>query len=257
MDRHPFFMKRAPEPGEELHPMLEGLQQLKFDPAENTTEELAEKYKEDGNYYMKLKKYRIAIMNYTEGIHFKHDNAELSASMLNNRSAAHFFLQNYRSSMMDAKKALTYKPVYPKVMIRIVKCMLELKKYEDACKQIEEFLIQDPTNKELIEFQKDAVTKRTAKQRDERKLQMAEKKKRQEFQTVVQALINRKAKFEEVKGGDLSSKLTPDIIKPIVEPLENHPVSLDKHGILYWPVIFCYPEYQLSDLQQQLSEDIT
>lgn len=40
MDKHPFFMKKAPEPGEELHPLLEGIQQLKYDPAENTAEGL-------------------------------------------------------------------------------------------------------------------------------------------------------------------------------------------------------------------------
>lgn len=91
-------MKKAPEPGEEVHPMLEGLQQLKFDPENNTPFELAEKYKEDGNYWLKHKKYRIAIVNYTEGILQQHENNEMKANLYNNRSAAHFFLQNYRSS---------------------------------------------------------------------------------------------------------------------------------------------------------------
>lgn len=31
-------MKKTPEPGEELHPLYEGLQQLKYDPNENTPE---------------------------------------------------------------------------------------------------------------------------------------------------------------------------------------------------------------------------
>lgn len=38
MQKHPFFMKNAPEPGDELHPLYEGLQQLKYDPNENTPE---------------------------------------------------------------------------------------------------------------------------------------------------------------------------------------------------------------------------
>lgn len=38
MEKHPFFMKKPPEPGEELHPLLEGIQQLKYDPEENTAE---------------------------------------------------------------------------------------------------------------------------------------------------------------------------------------------------------------------------
>ncbi|CAD7012812.1 unnamed protein product [Ceratitis capitata] len=50
MDKHPFFMKNTPQPGDEVHPMFEGLQKLKYDPEENTAEELALNYKEDGNF---------------------------------------------------------------------------------------------------------------------------------------------------------------------------------------------------------------
>lgn len=89
-------MKEAPKDGDELHPLMEGMQQLKYDPLENTHEELAATYKEDGNFYMKNKKYRMAILSYTEGIKFKIDNAELNATLHNNRSAANFFLKNYR-----------------------------------------------------------------------------------------------------------------------------------------------------------------
>lgn len=257
MEKHPFFMKRAPEPGEELHPMLEGLQQLKFDPDDNSPDELAEKYKEDGTYWLKHKKYRIAVMNYTEGIHTKCPNEELMANLYNNRSAAHFFLQNYRSSISDARLALKHKADYTKAKIRILKCLMELKKYDEACKDVQEFLTCDPTNKDFIDLQKQAITKKTEKQRDERKTQMLEKKKRQEFQTLVHALMQRKVKFEEVRNGDLGSKLTPEFLRPKVDPLEYHPVSLDNQGNVYWPVIFCYPEYQLTDLQQQLIETIT
>jgi Cns1/TTC4 Wheel domain len=247
-------MKKAPEPGDELHPMLEGLQQLKYDPEENTAEELADKYKEDGNYWMKAKKYRISIMTYTEGLEQKHENQELIANLYNNRSAAHFFLQNYRSSFDDARLALKHKPDYHKVKMRILKCLLELKKFEDACKEVEKFLIEDPTSKELIDFQKLAIIKKTEKMRNERKSQMEEKKRRQEFQTLVQVLIQRKVKFEEIQSNELSSQLTLEIIRPKIEPLENHPVKLDKQGTVHWPAVFCYPEFQISDIQQQINE---
>lgn len=247
-------MKKAPEPGDDVHPMLEGLQQLKFDPEDNTPEELAEKYKEDGNYWLKHKKYRIAVMNYTEGLQQKLDNQELIANLYNNRSAAHFFLQNYRSAISDARLALQHKTDYTKAKLRILKCLMELKKYEEACKNVQEFLAEDPTNKDFIDIQKLAIEKKTEKLRDERKIQMSEKKKRQDFQTLVQALIQRKVKFEEIRNKDLSSDLTPEILKPKVEPLEYHPISLDKHGTVNYPAIFCYPEYQLTDLQQQLNE---
>lgn len=254
MEKHPFFMKKAPEPGDEIHPMLEGLQQLKFDTEDNTPFELAEKYKEDGNYWIKHKKFRIAIMNYTEALQQKLDDSEMNASLYNNRSAAHFFLKNYRSSICDAELALRQKRNYPKVKIRLLKCKMELKKYEEVCKHVEEFLSEDPTNKELIDIQKVAIAKKAEILRNERKNQLQEKKKRQEFQTLVQALIQRKAKFEEIRHRDLSSSLTPEIIKPKIDPLENHSVSIDSHGTVYWPIVFCYPEYQLTDIQQQVHE---
>lgn len=251
-------MKKAPEPGDEIHPMMEGLQQLKFDPEDNTPDELAEKYKEDGNYWLKHKKYRMAVMNYTEGIRQKPENQEIVANLFNNRSAAQFFLKNYRSSIVDAKSALQHKRDYAKAKLRILKCLLELKKYDEACKEVQEFLSEDPTNKELIDIQKIAITKKTGKLRDERKLQMLEKAKRQAFQTLVQNLIQRKVKFEEIHKGDLSADLTPEILRPKVDPLEFHPVSLDNTtGNVFYPAIFCYPEFQLTDLQQQLSEMMT
>lgn len=250
-------MKRAPEPGEDVHPMMEGLQQLKFDPEDNSPDQLAEKYKEDGNYWLKHKKYRIAIMNYTEGITQKGEDKELSANLYNNRSAAQFFLKNYRSTIIDARKAIELKPDYTKAKLRILKCLIELKKYEEACQEAQVYLGEDPTNKELIDFQKLAITKKTEKLRDERKTQMAEKKKRQEFQTLVQVLMQRKVKFEELRNGNISSDLTPEILQPKVDPLEYHSVSLDKHGTVYYPGIFCYPEFQLTDIQQQMNEMIT
>lgn len=96
MDKHPFFMKKAPEAGDDLHPMLEGLQQLKYDPMENTTEDLANTYKEDGNFYLKHNKVRMAIFSYTEGVQLKCQNPEVNAVLYNNRSAAQYFLKNYR-----------------------------------------------------------------------------------------------------------------------------------------------------------------
>lgn len=35
MAKHPFFMKQCPQPGQDLHPLYEGLQKLKYDPEEN------------------------------------------------------------------------------------------------------------------------------------------------------------------------------------------------------------------------------
>lgn len=44
MEKHPFFMKKAPEPGDELSPLMEGLQQLKYGKDENTPEGMSLPY---------------------------------------------------------------------------------------------------------------------------------------------------------------------------------------------------------------------
>lgn len=253
-------MKKAPEPGEDVHPLTEALQQLKFDGELNSPEELAEKYKEDGNYWMKHKKYRIAIMSYTEGIiQQKHENMELLANLFNNRSAAHFFIQNYRSSCSDAQTALKYKPDYTKAKLRILRCNLLLNKFDNVLEDVKKFISEDPTNKDFIAIQKQAKDKKLEKLRDERKIQMNEKKKRQKFQSLVQALIQRKVKFEEIelRKETLSNLSSFDVIRPTIDPLLENPVTLDKDGTIYWPVVFCYPEFSITDIQQQVHEMAT
>lgn len=40
MEKHPFFMKSVPQPGEQVSPLMEGLQQLKYGTEDNTPEGL-------------------------------------------------------------------------------------------------------------------------------------------------------------------------------------------------------------------------
>uniref|UniRef100_A0A8D8M0U9 Tetratricopeptide repeat protein 4 n=2 Tax=Cacopsylla melanoneura TaxID=428564 RepID=A0A8D8M0U9_9HEMI len=96
MEKHPFFMTKFPGEGEEISPLVQGLQQLKYDPLENTPEELATTYKEEGNFNFKCKKYRNSIINYTEGLKIKCSDDDINAQLYNNRAAANFFLKNYR-----------------------------------------------------------------------------------------------------------------------------------------------------------------
>ena len=67
MEKHPFFAKEF-DGTKELSPMMKGLQDLKYSPEENTPAELAKNYKEDGNFNFKCKKYRLAVLAYTEGL---------------------------------------------------------------------------------------------------------------------------------------------------------------------------------------------
>jgi hypothetical protein len=50
---------------------MQGIQDLKYNPDENTFEELAVNYKDEGNFHFKNEKYRLAVANYTEGLRLK------------------------------------------------------------------------------------------------------------------------------------------------------------------------------------------
>lgn len=157
--KHPFFMKEPPKPGEEVHPLFEGMQKLKYDPEENTAEELALNYKDDGNWYMKYKKFRMAIIAYTEGLKFKCTNDELNAVLYNNRSAANYMLKNYRSALMDAKKALELKKDYIKCKNRAALCCSYLERFEECKNYCYELLEDDPMNEEISNLIIEITTK--------------------------------------------------------------------------------------------------
>lgn len=251
MEKHPFFMKKLPEPGEELHPMYEGLQKLKYDPEENTAEELAISYKEDGNWYMKHKKFRACILAYTEGLHFKSINAEVNSQLYNNRSAAHFFLGNYRSSYDDAVQAIKLKPDYVKAKWRAAQCSDKLDRYEQCIDLCDQIMHDDPKHQDAQRLRKSCHDRWQRKMRDDRKLSGEERKKRDAWDRVVDTIKTRKLKFEEIESGE---EITKKLLKPTYAPLEDHPVHMDLSGNLEWPLTFCYPEFMFSDYQQEVCE---
>uniref|UniRef100_A0A1L8DTZ6 Putative hsp90 co-chaperone cns1 n=1 Tax=Nyssomyia neivai TaxID=330878 RepID=A0A1L8DTZ6_9DIPT len=256
MEKHPFFMKRLPEIGEPVDPLVEGIQQLKYDPLENTPEELAENYKEDGNFHMKHRKYRISIFSYTEGISAKCTNNELNAALYNNRSAAHFFLRNYRSSLADAQKACELKVDYKKPMIRATKCAEALQKYDMCIELCDQVLMLDPTDMDTIALRQKCCTKKGEKEREERRLAAQEKKKIAQEQETIAKIKERAIRFVEIQSGTFKD-VTMEMLKPKYAPIEDFPVCLAPDGQLCWPVVFCFPEYNISDFQQQLDESFT
>lgn len=248
MDKHPFFMKTAPTDGEQLHPLMEGLQNLKYDPNENTAEELANNYKEDGNFYIKHKKYRMAVMSYTEGLNQKTGNNDIDSTLLNNRSAAHYMLKNYRSSIEDAQKCLELKSDYLKAKIRAAKCFNAIEKFDDCISLCDEILHDNTDNNEISELRKACVVAKTVKERNDRKKAAENRRKMQENQKLISEIKKRNIKFDG--EGELDEKK----IQPRLAPLVDFPVSLDVNGCLSWPIVFCYPEFLKSDFHQQIHE---
>lgn len=251
MEKHPFFMKKLPEPGEDLHPMYEGLQKLKYDPEENTKDELAINLKDDGNWYMKHKKFRACILAYTEGLHVKSANNEVNAQLYNNRSASHFFLKNYRSSYEDAMHALKLKPDYSKAKWRAAQCADKLDRFEQCVDLCDQLTQEDPKNEDAKRLRKACNDRMQRKMRDDRKLSAADRKKRDEWDRVIEIIKMRRLKFEDHSEGD---EITQKTLIPTYAPLEDHPVHRDMSGNLEWPVTFCYPEFMFSDYQQEVCE---
>merc|ERR1719300_383781 len=68
MMKHPFFVNQEAVDKGEMSPVIQGLADLKYREEDNTPLELAESYREDGNFNFKCKKFRCATLSYTEGL---------------------------------------------------------------------------------------------------------------------------------------------------------------------------------------------
>jgi len=255
MQQHPFFMKKVPEVGEPLPPMLEALQQLKYDPNENTTEDLAVSYKDDGNFNFKLKKYRFAIANYTEGLNQKCGNKDIDASLHLNRAAANFHLSNYRSSLNDSLLAAKLKPDYFKAIFRATECCLKLKRYSDGLQWCDYGLKLDSNSEALVKIRTELIQGQKKEVRDKRKAEANEKKEQMAINNLVSAFALRKIKTG-IKGKSDGQNISFDLSS--IEPC--HPAAHGKrvhlvNDSLVWPVLFLYPEFGETDFIQEFHED--
>jgi len=255
MEQHPFFMQKLPEEGEPLPPLLEAIQQLKYDPNENTSEELAISYKEDGNFNFKLKKYRFAIANYTEGLKLKSGNKDIDSNLHLNRAAAHFRLSNYRSSLNDSLLAAKLKPDYFKAVFRATECCLKLKRYSEGLQWCDYGITLDPNAVSLVKLRTELIQGQKKEERDKRKAEANEKKEQLQINQLVAAFALRGIKTG-IKGKSDGQQISFDLSS--IEPC--HPAALGKrvhlvNESLIWPVLFLYPEFGETDFIQEFHED--
>ncbi|CAG4939442.1 unnamed protein product [Colias eurytheme] len=250
MDKHPFFMKTAPS-GDELSPLAEGLAKLKYDPDENTPLELATNYKEDGNFNFKHKNYRLAILGYTEGIKIRSDDPEINASLYNNRAASHWHLKNYRSALFDSEKALTFNSNHDKARLRAAKSAMEIGMYEKCIEHCEK-LLEKSSDKDVLDLLNMAKKKKMLKERDERKKERTSKKNQEQKDAIIKAIIERGIKLSNCEDEDDIdlSKLEPTL------PGAHDAIVHIEDGILKWPVLLLYPEYQMTDFIKGCPENV-
>lgn len=243
MDKHPFFMKEVPESGEISSPLVEGLQQLKYSPEENTPEELALAYKEDGNFNFNCKQYRKAIISYTEGLKLNFNNPHLKAQLYNNRAAAHMFLENYRSCYNDCKLAVEQMPDYMKAKKRLAQACIGLNRF-DECIEICDSLLLTSNDNDVLKYKQEALKGKKIVERNRRKKQAMQKVEASEDNKLKQMIEERGIKFYS----------EPFWKKP--ESEVPHKVHFEDNNLI-WPVALLYPEYKTSDIIENFHEDST
>ncbi|KAK0082164.1 hypothetical protein PV325_010942 [Microctonus aethiopoides] len=255
MEKHPFFMKQTPELGTEVSPLMEGLQQLKYGEDDNTPEELATNYKDDGNFNYKHKKYRLAILSYTEGIKTKCKDDSIRAQLYNNRAAAHYMLKNYRSSLNDSKQAMKLQPDYPKAHVRAANCSYHIKNYDDCINFCHDYLTKYvEENKEISNLLINATSARKKEQCQARLKAKREKMEEKEENLLVEAI---NARGINVDLPDSRTTFELKDLEPQIPHLAEHRVRFDSNNKLFWPVMILYPETMQTDFIQNFHEDTT
>lgn len=272
-DKVPMFMKTAPENIDpEKQPDLACIQSIIHDD-DRTPEEKARSLKDEGNEYFKEKNYKKAIVSYTEGLKKNCIDIELNAVLYTNRAAAHFHLGNMRSALNDATAAKKLKPDHIKAIIRGAQCSMALRNYAGALQWCDEGLKLSPTDKKLQELRATADKQKRQADRDVRKAKIKAKKEQNEKEALLAAIKERGIKLLKTKpsrhrcsnsedddGGDGDGGASRALADLELEGIGSQEatgarVYMDEQGVLYWPVLFLYPEHSQTDFISAFCEN--
>uniref|UniRef100_A0A8C2H705 Tetratricopeptide repeat domain 4 n=1 Tax=Cyprinus carpio TaxID=7962 RepID=A0A8C2H705_CYPCA len=261
-DKVPMFMKTAPENIDpEKQPDLACIQSIIHDD-DRTPEEKARSLKDEGNEYFKEKNYKKAIVSYTEGLKKNCIDIELNAVLYTNRAAAHFHLGNMRSALNDATAAKKLKPDHIKAIIRGAQCSMALRNYAGALQWCDEGLKLSPTDKKLQELRATADKQKVETDRDVRKAKIKAKKEQNEKEALLAAIKERGIKLLKTKPSRhrCSNSASRALAVLELEGISSQEatgarVYMDEQGVLYWPVLFLYPEHSQTDFISAFCEN--
>ncbi|KTG45218.1 hypothetical protein cypCar_00032744 [Cyprinus carpio] len=264
-DKVPMFMKTAPENiNPEKQPDLACIQSIIHDD-DRTPEEKARSLKDEGNEYFKEKNYKKAIVSYTEGLKKNCIDIELNAVLYTNR--------NMRSALNDATAAKKLKPDHIKAIIRGAQCSMALRNYAGALQWCDEGLKLSPTDKKLQELRATADKQKRQADRDGRKAKIKAKKEQNEKEALLAAIKERGIKLLKTKpsrhrcsnsedddGGDGDGGASRALADLELEGISSQEatgarVYMDEQGVLYWPVLFLYPEHSQTDFISAFCEN--
>uniref|UniRef100_A0A0K0DXT2 TPR_REGION domain-containing protein n=1 Tax=Strongyloides stercoralis TaxID=6248 RepID=A0A0K0DXT2_STRER len=271
ISQHPAFMTKLPEDGNsEYNEYIEAIRALKYDVGDTPEEVIlnAEQHKKNGNKHFKLKKYRWACEEYSNGIKLKPNDLKLLSQLYGNRAAANYEIGNNRSCQRDCVWALRFDPTNFKCITRMTRSFLNVNKVYEAKDWLEKNLEYIKTLKnenvfpnhwdeDCLNLQEEIAKRITLKERDERKNRLLFKKKLKNNEKYIDAFRQRKLKFihptvemENVESFDLESLEVNISQMPTKEC-----VAFDCDGkTLLWPVLYQYPEIALTDIMKSSNE---
>ena len=253
---HPAFLKSQPTAEEiENNPLLKGLQQIQYDP-DDTPYEQAIAHKKDGNFYFKVKKYKLACVAYTEAIRAKCDDVELLNILYTNRAAANYHLENYRSSLLDASYAVKLSPHRVKSLLRCAQCCLALKRYDDAINWCNVIISLEDDHKIAKEIQAKCLKEKKVQDRNYRKMMLQQEKENKKQQDLLDAVKSRKINFKELEITLHFEDPNADVLDATLSKGLKK-VYLDDDKFLVWPVLLLYPEYETTDFIEAFHEHST
>lgn len=196
--------------------------------------------------------YYLYFCSYTEGIKQRCNNADINASLYNNRAASHWHLKNYRSALFDSEKALTFNPNHTKARLRAAKAALEVIKYDTCIEHCQKLLESENKDKEIVELLNTAKKKKLQYERDQRKKERKNAKDSEQKELVIKAIIERGIKISKCDDEDDIdlSKLEPSL------PGSQDAIVHIEDGVLRWPILLLYPEYQMTDFIRDCPENV-
>lgn len=263
MEKHPFFRTKPFEDGEELPPLIQGIQEIKYSCEMNTDDELAITYKEDGNRCFRAGKYRFAVANYTEALDRRPSDTLLLTQLLSNRAAAHYHLENYRSCRRDCERALALTPDHCRALERLVLCSRRVGRPDDAllwcdralaaCDRGGDAQWENRLLKARAEIEKEQA--RVRKEARERALQ------EEEARRLARAVASRGVRVSRGDGFVLEASVSallddPSLLTPEL-PVAQRGVHLSDDGQLVWPLLLIYPESDQTDFLHAVEEGVS
>jgi len=235
-------------------PELQAMQQMRYEHDDPVDAAVA--LKEDGNYSFGKKKYKFAIVAYTEALKEKHSDFVLFATLYTNRGAANFHLGNNRSALNDAMRALYYKPDHMKAIVRCALCCFDLERYDDCVGFCDRGLLVEPGNEKLTELIRKAKHQKKQQERDARKEQNRKVRNMTKLNRLYDAIEERRINIESTSSTSVRQQ-----IERLVESDPSKPhhgkIYLDDSDALHWPVYFLYPQSSQSDFIEDFHESQT